>query len=321
MKRTIQWLVVAALLIGAAPVATAQDRPDEIAAVVNGEPISMSEIGLLFPQIQSELASQGEEARGEVVIRTALQRAIDNRLLAQEARRLGIEPNDERVNEKLRAMTDGAGGQGNLEAELIKVGITYAQIRATVVQADLIRTLVETQVIAGIEITDAEIAAFYAENQDLFKDPDRVHTRHILFKVEPDSSPAEREAARKKAVSAHQRAVAGEDFAGLAVELSDGPNALKGGDLGFTTRGQMVPSFDDAVWVLKPGEISGVVESNLGYHVIKVEEIVIGTSVPLEEVQPVVEDLLRQKRTGQELGVLVVELRANAEVRDPQPGD
>jgi parvulin-like peptidyl-prolyl isomerase len=321
MKRTIQWLVVAALLIGAAPLATAQGRPDEIAAVVNGETISIWEIGLLFPQVQKELESQGLSSRGDIVIRTALQRAIDNRLLAQEARRLGIEPNEERVNAKLRTMAEGTGGQGKLEAELIKAGVTYAQLRATAVQADLIRTLVETQLIAEIEITDAAIAAFYAENPNLFKEPDRVHTRHILFKVKPDSSPAERETARKKAVAAHQRAVAGEDFAGLAVELSEGPNALKGGDLGFTTRGQMVPSFDDAVWVLKPGEISGVVESTLGYHVIKVEEIVIGALVPLEEAAPVVRDLLLQERTGQELGVLVVELRANAEVRDPQPGD
>jgi len=320
MKRTIQWVVVA-LLISAASVATAQGRPDEIAAVVNGETISTWEIGLLFPQIQKELESQGRSSKGDIVIRIALQRAIDNRLLAQEALRLGVEPNDERVNEKLRAMTEGAGGQGKLEAELIRAGVTYAQLRATVVQADFIHTLVETQVIAEIKITDAEIAAFYAENQELFKDPDRIHTRHILFKVKPDSSPAEREAVRMKAASAHQRAVAGEDFAGLAVELSEGPNASKGGDLGFTTRGQMVPSFDDAVWVLKAGEISDVVESNLGYHVIKVEEIVIGTSVPLEEVQSVVRDLLQQQRTGQALGILVVELRANAEVRDPQPGD
>ncbi len=321
MKRTTPWLVVAVLLICAASVATAQGRPDEIAAVVNGETISTWEIGLLFPQVQKELESQGLSSKGDIVIRTSLQRAIDNRLLAQEAIRLGIEPNEDRVNEKLRVMAEGAGGRGNLEAELIKAGVSYAQLRVTVVQADLIRTLVETQIVAEIEITDAEIAAFYAENQELFKEQDRIHTRHILFKVEPDSSPAEREAARTKAVAAHQRAVAGEDFAGLAVELSEGPNALKGGDLGFTTRGQMVPSFDVAVWALQPGEISEVVESSLGFHVIKVEEIVIGASVPLEDAEPVVRDLLRQERTGQALGILVRELRANAEVRDPEPGE
>lgn len=321
MHRILQWIAVVAVVAAAASVTTAQGRSDEIAAVVNGEPVSTWEIGLLFPQIQSELASQGQEPKGDAVIRTALQRAVDNRLMAQEARRLGIEPNDERVAVRLDVMAEQAGGRAKLEAELIKAGVTYDELRASVVQADLVRSLIESEVVADIEVTEAEIAAFYADNPDLFKGPDKIHSRHILFKAGPDATPAKREAARADAAAAHRRAVAGEDFAGLAVELSEGPNALKGGDLGFTTRGQMVESFDDAVWKLVAGEISGVVESDLGYHVIKVEEIIVGETVPVEEAQPLVEDLLRQQKTWQGLGVLVVELRANAEIRDPRPGE
>jgi len=241
-------------------------------------------------------------------------------LLAHEARRLGIEPNEERVAARLDAMAERAGGRAKLEAELITAGVTYDQLRATVVQADLVQSLVEAEVISAIEVTDAEIAAFYAEHPGLFKQPDKVHSRHILFKAGPDASPAEREAARADAVAARERALAGEDFAGLAVELSEGPNALKGGDLGYTARGQMVASFDDAVWELAPGEISDVVESELGFHVIKVEEIVVGESVPLEEARPVIENLLRQQETAEGIGVLVAELRAKAEIHDPEPG-
>jgi len=309
---------MAALLIGAASTVASQGRPDEIAVVVNGEPVSTWEIGLLFPQIQGELAAQGIEAKGDIVVRSALQRAIDNRLLAQEARRLGIEPNEERVNARLDALIERAGGRATLVAELITSGVTFEQLRATVVQADLIRSLVEAEVVSAIEVTDEEIAAFYADNPDLFRKPDKIHSRHILFKVGPDASPEEREAARAKAVAAHQRAAAGEDFAGLAVELSEGPNALNGGDLGFTSRGQMVEAFDDAVWELTPGEISDVVESELGFHVIKVEDIVVGEMVPLEEARPVIEDLLRQKKTGDGIGVFVVELRSKAEIHDPK---
>jgi parvulin-like peptidyl-prolyl isomerase len=321
MYQKLGFVVLATLSIGIAPVATAQGRPDEIAVVVNGEPVSTWEIRLLFPQIQGELAAQGLDTKGDMVIRAALQRAIDNRLLAQEATRLGIQPNEQRVNERLSEMAERAGGRAKLEAELITTGITYEQLRATVVQADLVQSLVESEVVSHIQVTDAEIAAFYDENLDLFKQPDKIHCRHILFKAGPDASPAEREAARANAVAAHERAVAGEDFAGLAVELSEGPNALKGGDLGFTTRGQMVESFDEAVWGLAPGEISDVVETELGYHVIKVEEIVTGKTVPLEEARPVIEDLLRQQKTGDGIGVLVVELRKKAEIRDPESGE
>ncbi len=80
----------------------------------------------------------------------------------------------------------------------------------------------------------------------------------------------------------------------------------------------MVESFDEAVWSLEVGEISEVVESRLGYHVIKVEEIVIGPTVSLEEALPLVEDLLRQQRTRQALSTLVAQLREASEIREPQ---
>ena len=318
MLRDRLCVAVVALLLCGALTAMAQGRPDEVAVIVNGEPISTWEIGMLLPQIQAEMASQGLEAKGEILIKTALERAIDSRLLAQEARRQGIEPNAERVDEKMTAMAERAGGRAAFEAELIKTPITYSQIRATVVQADLVQSLVESELGADIDVSEEDVATFYAENADLFKSPDKIHTRHILFLVEADASSAQRAASREKAAAAHERAVAGEDFADLAKEVSEGPNAPRGGDLGFTARGQMVESFDDAVWTLEVGEISEVVESRLGYHVIKVEEIVIGPTASLEQAQPLVEDLLRQKRTRQALSILVARLREASEIREPQ---
>lgn len=308
---------VAALLFCSALTATAQGRPDEAAVIVNGEPIPTWEIGLLLPQVKAELASQGLESKGEILIKTALQRAIDSRLLAQEARRQGIEPNTDRIDGKMTTMAEGAGGRAAFEAELIKTAVTYAQIRSTVVQADLVQSLVENKLGAEIDVTEEDAAAFYAENPALFKSPDKVHSRHILFLVDAGASSAEREAAREKAAAAHERAVAGEDFALLAQELSEGPNASRGGDLGFTARGQMVESFDEAVWTLEAGEISEVVESRLGFHVIKVEEIVIGPTATFEEARPMVEDLLRQQRTARAVSGLVTQLRESAEIREP----
>jgi len=318
MHRVFQWVMVVALLIGGVATAAAQRRSDEVALTVNGEPIPAWEIGLLLPQIRSELTTQGVDPKGDILIRTAMKRAVESRLLAQEARRRGIEPNPVRIEEKLKTVADGAGGRADLEAELIKAGVTYSQLRDTVVQADLVQSLVEGEVGAGFEVTEETVATFYAENPELFKEADRIHPRHILFLVKSDASSQEREAARKKAAEAHERAMAGEDFAALAAELSEGPNASRGGDLGFTVRGQMVASFDDAVWALKVGEISEVVESDLGFHVIKIEEISIGETVPIEEARPLVEDLLRQQRTGQVLSDLIAQLRASADVRGPQ---
>jgi peptidyl-prolyl cis-trans isomerase C len=247
-----------------------------------------------------------------------LQRAIDSRLLAQEARSLGIEPNEERIQQKMKVLADGAGGRAALEAELITSGVTYEQLRSTVVQSDLVQTLVETRITPEIEVSDEDVEKFRRENPELFRRADKIHSRHILFVVDSGADPKERAAIREKAVLAHARALSGENFAALAVELSEGPNAARGGDLGFTARGQMVPAFDDAVWALGAGEISEVVETPMGFHVIKVEEIVIGEEIPDEEARPLVVDLLRQERRVEALGAHLAELRASAEIREPE---
>jgi len=318
MHRRLLCLLTTALLIGVAITSMAQESSEDVAIIVNGSEIYTWELALLLPQIQSEMEAQGLDPKGDVVIRSVLQRAVDSRLLAQEASRRGIVPNAERINEKMDRMARGVGGRANLEADLVKSGITYSQLLSTVRQADLVQTLVESEVAAAAQLTPEDISAYYNNNIARFKNQDKIHTRHILFLVKPEDDAVRKQAARDKASAAHARAVAGEDFAALAIELSDGPNASDGGDLGFTARGQMVEAFDEVVWTLEAGEISEVVESHLGYHVIKVEEIAIGPTVPLDEVRPVVEDLLRQQRIAEVLSGLVTELKASAEIREPE---
>ena len=317
MKRVL--LSSAAIIFvfcAAIPIQAAGDI-DEVALIVNGDEIFTWELKLLLPQIQGEMAAQGIDTKGQEVIKKTLNRAIDSLLMAQEARRRGIIPDEARIDEKMNGVAEGAGGRAELEAELIKSRITYDQLRSTAVQADLVQTLVETEVVPKIQISEQDVETFYAGNLDNFTGSEKIHSRHILMVVDSGATNAERQAARQRAETARQRAVAGEDFATLAAELSEGPNAARGGDLGFTARGQMVEAFDDAVWALEPGEISDVVESRLGYHVIKVEEVVEAPIVPLDEARPLVLDLLRQQRTGAAIGSFVAELRAGAEILEP----
>ena len=100
-----------------------------------------------------------------------------------------------------------------------------------------------------------------------------VHARHILLRVPAEATPAQRDSVRQLAESLRQRAAQGADFAALATQYSQDPgSAQRGGDLGFFGRGRMVAPFEEAAFELQPGEISPVVESPFGYHVIQVEE-------------------------------------------------
>jgi peptidyl-prolyl cis-trans isomerase D len=128
-----------------------------------------------------------------------------------------------------------------------------------------------------------------------------VRARHILIKVDSGADDATKAAAKARAEAALARAKKGEDFATLAKELSeDKGSAKKGGDLGYNPKGRMVAPFDDAQFALKPGELSGVVESQFGYHVIKVEGVREG-DVPVAEAKHELAEKLYLDRKASEL--------------------
>jgi len=129
------------------------------------------------------------------------------------------------------------------------------------------------EVAAKVAVSEDDVKSYYDTHQDEFKTPEMVKAQHILIKVDKSASEEDKKQARKKAEDILNKIKAGEDFAKLASEFSDDPGSKsKGGELGFFARGRMVKSFEDAAFALKPGEVSGIVESPFGYHIIKVEE-------------------------------------------------
>lgn len=135
-------------------------------------------------------------------------------------------------------------------------------------------------------VTDEQIEEYYALHADLdYTVPESVSARHILKKVAPDADEATKKAARDAIDAAAKRIAAGEDFATVAKEVSDDSSAASGGDLGKFERGRMVPAFEEAAFALSVGQVSGVVESPFGYHLIQVYAKTEGRVKPLEEVR------------------------------------
>ena len=129
------------------------------------------------------------------------------------------------------------------------------------------------EVAAKVTVSEDDVKSYYDTHQDEFKTPEMVKARHILIKVDKSASEEDKKQAQKKAEDILSKIKAGEDFAKLASEFSDDPGSKsKGGDLGFFARGRMVKPFEDAAFALKVGEVSGIVESPFGYHIIKAEE-------------------------------------------------
>jgi peptidyl-prolyl cis-trans isomerase D len=149
-----------------------------------------------------------------------------------------------------------------------------------------------------VVISDEEVESYYEENIDLYQQERQVKARHILFKLDPGAPEEEEEKVRARALSVLEKARAGEDFADLAKEYSEGPSSEEGGDLGYFSQGQMVKPFNDAAFGMEKGEISDLVKTQYGYHIIKVEDIKENQIKSLDEVKDEVRDRLLQMMTG-----------------------
>jgi peptidyl-prolyl cis-trans isomerase D len=147
-----------------------------------------------------------------------------------------------------------------------------------------------------IDVPEAEVERFYQDNQDQYVQTEKVHARHILIRVPQDADEATTDAARKKIEKVLEEAKASDDFAGLAQKHSEDSTATKGGDLGFFEKGQMVEPFEQAAFALEPGEISPVIRTTFGFHIIKMEERQEAKEKGLDEVR---DEILRELKFDQ----------------------
>jgi len=157
---------------------------------------------------------------------------------------------------------------------------------------------VKREVIDNMHISDDDIKAYYEARKDELQIPEMVRARHILIKVDANAPEEEKQKALEKAEDLLDRIKSGEDFAELASELSDDTvTKAKGGNLGFFPRGNMVPTFEDAAFSLKPGEVSEIIETQFGYHIIKVEEKKEAGTQPLDAIKDNIKQGLIQERS------------------------
>ena len=320
MKRSVSIGAVLALIVCVSLPIFAQGPPSDVVLTVNDQPVYSWEIGLLIPQIQQEMARQGMQPERDTVIQASMQRVVDSKLLAQEARRREMQPNDQRVKATMAQIEQQAGGREKLGEALGQLGMTYALLEASVIESDLVQVFIETTIDPQVAVTAEDVETYYKENPQMFQQPEQVHARHILMKSGAEATSEAKATALAKAAAARKRAVAGEDFAALATELSEGPSAPQGGDLGFFGRQQMVAPFADAAFALEVGQVSEVVETQFGYHIIKVEEKKPASTMTLDEVREPLEQMLRQNQGGQATTRILDQLAEKATITQMNQG-
>jgi len=147
-----------------------------------------------------------------------------------------------------------------------------------------------------IEITGKDVEQYYELVKGKYTVPEQARARHIMIKTSKTSTDEEKRNAKARAEEILERLKKGEDFAKVAEQYSEDPKSrVKGGDLGYLPRGKMPKSLENAAFTLKPGELSGVIETDFGFHILKVEDIKAARTKTLEEVNSLLSDELKNQ--------------------------
>jgi peptidyl-prolyl cis-trans isomerase C len=320
MKKSIRRAAGVLLVLAiAASGAAQQPDPDTVVLKINDEPVFFWEVTVVIPQVQMEMLSQGAQPERETVVNESMKRVIDLHLLAAEARREGLQPVDARVDAAMAELVQQAGGRDNFNESLRRFGVSYDQLKSRAVEADLVQVYIETKIDPQVTVTAEDVERFYNQNPEMFERPDMVRARHILIRIGQGADQAEKDAARARAAAALQRVMSGEDFATVASEVSEGREAANGGDLGFFARDQMVPAISDAAFALEIGEISGVVESQFGFHFVKVEEKRAASKMTFDEAKGPLQEMLREQKAGKRVAEVLAGLTEKATIVNVPP--
>jgi peptidyl-prolyl cis-trans isomerase C len=287
----------------------------EIVARVNGEAINGAELERAVKALEGRAGGPVPADQRDRVFRGVLDDMIGYKLLIQEAKARKIAVPDAEIEAQIAQIRSQFPTQQQFEQALAAQKLTLEDVREDARSEMSVEKLVEGEIAAKIAIKPEAVNDFYQKNQDKFQQGPRVRASHILISFPQNADAAAKQQAKTKAEGILKDLKAGKDFAAAAKESSQDPgSAVNGGDLGFFEKGQMVPPFEQAAFALNPGEMSELVESQFGYHIIKVAEKQTQRVVPLDEAKGQIEQYLSQQNRQAETEAFVNTLKTKAKI-------
>jgi len=279
-----RWRMRAAVVLTAALAARGHaEIANRIVATIDGEPVTAHEV---------RRYAKDHNASPEVPESQVLQALITDKLLEKEIKALGINARDEDIDRYIGEVRSRSGlDEEGFKQALSAQGMTWEAYRAKV-KAEIEKAqLVNREIRQRVNVSPQEIERYYDAHKADYEIAEQVKVRDILFAID-GSEEDDIARARAKAVEVRALATGGRDFAALARQFSDGPGADKGGELGTFGRGEMESALDEAVFSLKPGQVSEPIRTSAGFHLLRVDERIGAGHRPMAEVQDEIRDKL-----------------------------
>jgi peptidyl-prolyl cis-trans isomerase C len=315
---TITLMTLLPAFITSEALSQTENTPATTVVIVNDTPITEADVNLEVKRILFQ-AKAMQQPIDESMMGSMRDKVIDSlinrELLYQQSKTMGITTDAAEIDNSIAQIKQRLEAGQSFESLLAEMGITTKTMRAQVGQANAIQKLMEMVVYPRAMVSEKESRIFFENNPQYFKKPEEIKASHILIQVAPDAGNEEKLAARKKIEDIQKKLETGGDFTDLARQYSEGPSKVSGGDLGYFDRKKMVKPFADAAFALKPGEVSDIVETRFGFHLIKVYDKKAKSVYVFENIKDRLTEMLRQQKIQDETVLYIEELRKTADVK------
>jgi peptidyl-prolyl cis-trans isomerase SurA len=292
---------------------------DRVVAVVNDEVITLTELNSAFEPYQGKLETsyKGEEREKALTEAkmTMLNRIVDNLLMEQQARKSGIIVKDEEVTSAIKDLL----GRRNISPEdfrkaLEREGTTHEDYRKGV-RAQLVRIrLIQREIKSRVAVSDEEIGEYYRKYRNDYEGKEAVRIKQIFFPLPKEFSAEVKEKLRAEAKAVHERLQAGEPFELLSAQYSQGPAAATGGDIGYIEKGMILPEVEAVAFGLPLNQISDVIESSVGFHIIQLIDRRGAGIKAIESVREEIREKLDQEKTERKFDEWLDALRKKSHI-------
>jgi parvulin-like peptidyl-prolyl isomerase len=299
--------------------AMAGEATDKIIAVVNDEVITQKEFNQFFePYLKRIEESYKGNDKEKIISQTKeafLQRLVDNLLIEYEAKKRGAGIKDEEVMNVLKdTLIRQNMGMEEFVKKLEKEGSSLASVKKEI-KSQLIRMkLMRWEIKSKIIVSDQEIGEYYNQHRDEYEGKEAIRLKQILLLIPPNAGKLTKTKIKENAEKIQKRAVNSESFDALAAQFSQGPGAAQGGDLGFIEKGVMIPELETVAFNLTPGKVSPVIESSVGFHIIKVVDKRGAGLKPIATVREEIKAKLEDEKLEKKYDGWIAEVRKRSHI-------
>jgi len=285
--------------------------PEATVAVVNGIAISEDEldkeVGKLMPKAYFHATL--DEEKLQRLQEKATASLIDKTLLYHYALSQGLRVDDDEIVKVMESLQTAYGSKEQLDRAIKSLGFTPETFKTAVKKDEILKKLYKKEIEANV--SDRELKVYYEKNRYKFKEPEKIRVRLIYVRNNPED-PDGREKAKRKIEEAYKKLQEGAEFADIAAAYSNAMSRIKGGDMGYLHKGRLDETVEEEAFGLKSGEMSKIIEKDIGYYIVKVEDKKVSNQLAFDVVKERLRKELKQRTEDERKTAMLAKLKATA---------